>query len=69
MKYNPLINTDRKKIEVVRPQILNTNLTQTADKILIEKIMDDKIMIGKSDRIVCSDWSINAIKDDIIKQI
>ena len=69
VKYNPLINTDRKKVEIVRPQIVNTNLTQSADKILIEKILDNKIMIGKDNRIICSDFSVESIKNDIMQQI
>jgi len=69
VKYNPLINTDRKKVEIVRPQIVNTNLTQSADKILIEKILDDKIMIGKDNRIICSDFSVESIKTDITNLI
>tara|TARA_Y100000361_G_scaffold61774_1_gene54253 strand:+ start:230 stop:1276 length:1047 start_codon:yes stop_codon:yes gene_type:complete len=69
VKYNPLINTDRKRVEIVRPQIINTSIHQSADKLLIDKLENDKIMICKDDRITCSAFSIESIKNDIMQQI
>lgn len=69
VKYNPLINTDRKRVEIVRPQVINTTVQQSADKLLIDKLENDKIMIGKNNAVGCSQYTIQGLKDEIIKQI
>ena len=43
VRYNPLIQRDTKRIEVVRPQIVNTIVKQTSDKVMIDKIDNEKI--------------------------
>ena len=69
VRYNPLIQRDTKRIEVVRPQIVNTIVKQTNDKVMIEKIDNEKILVGKDDAIGCSSYSVSSLKQEILEHI
>ena len=69
VRYNPLIQRDTKRIEVVRPQIVNTIVKQTNDKVMIDKIDNEKILVGKDDAIGCSSYSVSSLKQEILEHI
>ena len=64
-KYNPLFqNNNKKSVEVVRPQIIQNTINQTKDNIVIDKLINDKVLIGNGDKIISSQYSIK----DLIKE-
>ena len=66
MKYNPLLqSSNKKKVEIVRPQIIQNTIKQTNDNIVIEKLVNQKLLIGHEEKIISSPYTVN----DIFKEL
>ena len=65
-RFNPLFQNanSKKNVEVVRPQIIQNTINQTNDNIVIEKLQNQKLLIGQDDKIVSSGYSITDIFND-----
>jgi hypothetical protein len=69
-KFNPLFqNNNKKSVEVVRPQIIQNTITQTKDNIVIDKLINDKVLIGNGDKIISSQYSIKDLIQETKKLI
>ena len=56
-------------MEVVRPQIIQNTINQTNDNIVIDKLHNQKLLIGQDDKIVSSEYSIVDIFNDFKKAL
>ena len=64
-KYNPLFqNNSKKSVEVVRPQIIQNTINQTNDNIVIDKLINDRVLIGNGDKIISSPYSIKDLMQE-----
>jgi len=69
-KFNPLFqNNNKKNVEVVRPQIIQNTITQTKDNIVIDKLINDKVLIGNGDKIISSQYSIKDLIQETKKLV
>ena len=70
-RFNPLFQNanSKKNVEVVRPQIIQNTINQTSDNIVIEKLQNQKLLIGQDDKIVSSGYSITDILNDFKKTL
>ena len=70
-RFNPLFQNanSKKNVEVVRPQIIQNTINQTNDNIVIEKLQNQKLLIGQDDKIVSSGYSITDIFNDFKKTL
>ena len=70
-RYNPLFQTanSKRSVEVIRPQIIQNTINQTSDNVVIEKLNNNKILIAMDDKITSSHYDINAIFNDVYKNI
>lgn len=61
-RFNPLFQQNTKRnVEVVRPQIIQNTIKQTNDNVVIDQLINDKILIGSDDKIISSSYSIKDI--------
>lgn len=64
-RFNPLFQQNTKRnVEVVRPQIIQNTIKQTNDNVVIDQLINDKILIGNDDKIISSSYSIQDIIQD-----
>lgn len=70
-RYNPLFQTanSKRSVEVIRPQIIQNTINQTSDNVVIEKLNNNKILIAMDDKITSSHYDINAIFNEVYKNL
>lgn len=65
MKVDPLIDKrSKKKVSVIQPKVVNQTIQQM-DNILIENLVENKLIIGSKDKIKSSGYSVQ----DILRQV
>ena len=65
MKVDPLIDKrSKKKVSVIQPKVVNQTIQQM-DNILIENLVENKLIIGSKDKIKSSIYSVQ----DILRRV
>lgn len=69
-RFNPLLQSlSKKNIEIVRPQIFQNTINQTNDNVVIEKLVNQKLLVGQDDKIISSSYTINDVVLECKKSI
>ena len=69
VKFNPLLQSKKESVSIIRPQVVHNIVKQSEDKIIIDKLVDNKILVGKDNSVLSSKYSIQDLVSNLENKI